>query len=132
MDDIENYLQNVQLPTLSEDQQILCEGLITLAESELTLQKMKPNKSPGEDGLPIEFYKTFWGEVGKFLIEMYNECLEKNELPLSMRKSIIALIFKKEDKTDISNYRPISLTNTDYRRLAFALSARVQKVIANL
>ena len=77
MDDIENYLQNAQLPTHSEDQQVLCEGLITLPECELTLQKMKPNKSPGEDGLPIEFYKAFWGDVGKFLIEMYNECLEK-------------------------------------------------------
>ena len=40
--------------------------------------------------------------------------------------------FQEEDKTDISNYRPISLTNTDYRLLAFALSARVQKVIANI
>lgn len=32
----------------------------------------------------------------------------------------------------LKNYRPISLTNVDYKILAFVLSARLQKVICNL
>lgn len=24
---------------------------------------MKENKSPGQDGLPVEFYKYFWEEI---------------------------------------------------------------------
>ena len=49
-----------------------------------------------------------------------------------MRKAVITLIPKKGDKTDIENYRPISLTNTDYRILAGVLATRLQKVISDL
>ena len=64
-------------------------------------------------------------QLGSFLVEMYNECFEKKELPLSMRKSVITLINKKDDKSDIANYIPISLTNTDYRIVAHILSAHL-------
>ena len=90
---------------------------------------MKSNKSPSEDGLPIEFYRTFWNEIGGFFVSVYNDCFDNNILPLSMRRSIISLIHKKGDKTDIENYRPISLTNTDYRILTFVFANRLQKVI---
>ena len=76
---------------------------------------MKGKKSPGDDGLPIEFYQAFWNEIGSLLIDVYNECFEHKILPPSMRRSVITLIHKKDDKTNIENYRPISLTNTDYR-----------------
>ena len=44
----------------------------------------------------------------------------------------MTLIFKQGDREDISNYRPISLTNVDYRILAFILSARLQGVIESI
>ena len=53
-------------------------------------------------------------------------------LPDSMRKSIITIIFKKGDKALLKNYRPISLTNCDYKILTFVLAKRLQKVIPNL
>ena len=93
---------------------------------------MKLNKSPGEDGLPIEFYIVLWDEIGNFLVEMYNECFENNMLPASMRKSLVTLTHKKDDKTKLDNYRPISLTNTDYCILAFILASRLQNVIKDI
>ena len=56
---------------------------------------MKSNKSPGEDGLPVEFYRTFLSEIGGFLVSVYNDCFDNNILSLSMRRSIISLIHKK-------------------------------------
>ena len=44
----------------------------------------------------------------------------------------MSLIHKKDDKDDIANYRPISLTNVDYRILAFVLANRLQKVIGKI
>ena len=41
------------------------------------------------------------------------------------------LIFKKGNKQLITNYRPISLTNTDYRIIAFLLAQRMQQIIGD-
>ncbi len=35
-------------------------------------------------------------------------------------------MFKKGDKQEASNYRPISLTNVDYKILAYVLTARIE------
>ena len=40
---------------------------------------------------------------------------------------VLSLIFKNGDAEDITNYQPISLTNVDYRILAFVLAGRLQK-----
>ena len=44
----------------------------------------------------------------------------------------MSLIYKKDDEDDIRNYRPISLTNVDYRILAFTLAERMQKVLGDI
>lgn len=93
---------------------------------------MKLNESPGNDGLPIEFYQTFWPEIKNVLLGMQNESFVKKKLPHSLRKSIISFINKKGNRNDISNYRPISLTNIDYKILAFILASRIQSVIAEI
>ena len=49
-----------------------------------------------------------------------------------MRVSVFTLIFKSGNECDLSNYRPISLTNVDYRIMAFVLVARLQLVIDSL
>ena len=36
------------------------------------LKDMEPDKSPGTDGLPSEFYQFFWRDVSKPLLEALN------------------------------------------------------------
>lgn len=57
---------------------------------------------------------------------------ENDQMSYSQRLADISLIFKKGDQTNIKNYRPISLTNTDYKIIAFVFARRLQKVIDNL
>ena len=45
---------------------------------------------------------------------------------------MLSLIFKKGDTEDISNYRPISLTNVDYCILALVLAGRMHNVINSI
>ena len=132
VDAINEFLDKVNLPELSPERQNSCEGIISQQECEDALKKIKSNKSPGDDGIPIEFYKAFWNEIGSLLVDVYNESFENKILPLSMRKSVITLIHKREDKTNIENYRPISLTNTDCRILACVLASRLQRVINDI
>ena len=42
------------------------------------------------------------------------------------------MIFKNGDRNKIKNYRPISLTNTDYKLLAFVLALQLQKVMPSV
>ena len=53
-------------------------------------------------------------------------------MSFSQRLSLITVLFKKGDKNNLQNYRPLSLTNTDYNIIAFIFARRLQKGIDNL
>ena len=57
---------------LTEEEKKVCEGLITEDECKTALQTMKNNKSPGSDGITTEFYKLFWNDIGKYLVNSLN------------------------------------------------------------
>ena len=127
---LENYLSEIQpFEKLSDNDCRFIEGDITKDECEKALSKMKANISPGLDGLSNEFYKTFWPELGDLIVESYNEAFRDQVLANSQNVSILSLVFKKGDPSDIKNYRPISLTNTDYKLLAHVLANRLHTVI---
>lgn len=90
---------------------------------------MKENKTPGMDGIPIEFYKIFWPHISNFLVQVYNEAFKEGELSYSQRTAILSLLFKKGERLLLKNYRPLSLSTTDYKILAFVLAVRLQNVL---
>ena len=131
-ENIQKYLSESTIPKLSETEKQKCEGYITKEECEKAVKYMKENKSPGLDGLSIEFYKTFWNELSGILIDSYNEAFETGELSDSRNLSVLSLIFKKGNRSELKNYRPISLSNVDYKILAFVLANRLQDVIGQI
>ena len=50
---------------------------------------MVPDKSPGTDGIPCEFYKVFWKDVAEILINSFNYSYEIGKLSVSQRNSVI-------------------------------------------
>ncbi len=131
--DIINYLNNINgLKVLNDKEKKLCDEDITEEELIESVKNMKGNKSPGSDGLTPEFYKYFWSELKGSFIDMLKETYEYGELPKSMTKAILTLLFKKGDRYLLKNFRPISLTNYDYKILAFTLARRLQQVIRKL
>ncbi|KYO43556.1 hypothetical protein Y1Q_0013586 [Alligator mississippiensis] len=56
---------------LGEEKQQQMEEDWTLEELERTLWSFKNSKTPGADGLPKEFYLTFWDLVGPDLLELF-------------------------------------------------------------
>lgn len=130
---INNYLSNIHnIPELTEQDKEICEAQITETEVQEALKLLKFNKSPGIDGLPGEFYQTFWYLIGNLVTEVYQESFNSKELPESMKTSILSPIFKKNDRENLQNYRPLSLTTCDYKILAIILSNRLQKVIEKI
>ena len=131
--DVDSFLESVKPENiLSDTDRDLCEGIFKIEECTCAVNNMKKNKSPGLDGISIEFYQHFWLLIGHLLVDVFNESHENEKLPDSQRKSVMSLIFKKGDEDDIANYRPISLTNMDYRIMAFVLANRLQNVIGSI
>ena len=122
------FLQKV-IHKLSSAEAALCEEDVTLEECTAALHSFSNHKSPGEDGLTYEFYKTFWDCLGPDLVSVMNDSFHKGKLSLSQRTGIISLLYKKGDKLDTKNWRPITLLCTDYKILAKVLTGRLAKVI---
>lgn len=130
---IENYVNDTLINSKLSDQDAnICDGLITELEAKQALFNMKLNKSPGCDGLTVEFYRTFWSAIKDSLINSINESYNSNQLSYTQRQSIISLIYKKGDPENLENWRPISLLNIDYKILTSCLASRMQKVLPKI
>lgn len=117
------------LPQVSKEANAkLCRGL-SLGELYEALNGMESGKAPGIDGLPVDFYKSFWTELGRDLLSVLNESLAEGLLPLSCRRAVLTLLPKKGDLTDIKNWRPVSLLCSDYKLLSKVLAIRLAKVV---
>ena len=111
----------------------LYESKITYDECTKAIQDLPNNKTPGTDGIPIEFYKCFWKYIHNFLLQSYEYSFDNNLLSIEQRRAILSLIPKAgKDIRHLKNWRPIALLNTDYKILAKILANRLQKVIAKL
>jgi len=73
--------------------------------------------------LPLKFV------LGSDLVSVLNSCLDSGCLSLSQRRGIISLSFKKGDRLDPRNWRPITLLNVDYKLAARVIAGRLLKVI---
>lgn len=125
--------ENLQIPTLSNESRQLGEGTISLEECTKVLNSFPLNKVPGNDGLPVEFYKTFWNLVGNISVDSLNESFVKGEMSSSQKQAVITLIEKKDqDRCDLKNWRPISLLNVDAKIASKAIAERMKRLLPNL
>ncbi|CAM2106435.1 unnamed protein product [Caretta caretta] len=121
-----------ELPTVSVGDRDRLELPLTLAEFSEALRRMPTNKSPGMDGLTVEFYRAFWDILGPDLVTVWAESLQSGVLPLSCGRAVLALLPKKGDLRDLRNWRPVSLLSTDYKIVEKAISLRLGSVMADV
>ena len=133
IDKIKSYLaKNEPQSTINEEDKRFCDRAISITELDKAVETLKLNKSPGIDGLTPEFYKQFWSDLQKPFMNMLQETFVKGILPDSTRKAVLTLIHKKGDKNLMTNYRPISLNNYDYKILTSVLAKRMQHILPKL
>ena len=103
-----------------QDEQITC---IDLEEA---IKKMNNKKTPGEDGIPVDFYKMFWNKLKTAFYEMCTEVYRTSKLHATARNGILNLIPKPgKDSRMIKNLRPITLLNTDYKIIEKAVANKM-------
>ena len=127
------FLNNLNIPSLTEQQMLSCEGKITSEECAKVLETFQPNKTPGNNGIPTEFYKTFWPLISDPFIRCVNECFEKGEMSSSQKQAVMTLIEKKgKDRSFLENWRPISLVNVDAKIMSKVLATRIKNIVPNI
>ncbi len=105
---------------------------ISSKEVEAAIKRLHLGKAPGSDGLTADFYKHYSNYWVDILVSVFNEIYDSQELSPSQKLAIITLIFKKGDMALVGNYRPISLTNCDYKILAYILVSQLEISLALL
>lgn len=96
----------------------ICDEKLRIIEFDCTIEKMASDCSPGPDGITDNFYKHFWEDTKLILSEAINEYVNQKELMETMKRGIINLIPNQM----LSNLRPITLLNTDYKILTIVLA----------
>ena len=101
---------------MSNEEQNLLEHDVSTEEIKNALKRFQKNKTPGDDGFPVEFYKTFIDLIRGNLLDSYNKAYQNNKLSIPQLRGIISLIPKSDENlNDITNWRPITLLDVDYK-----------------
>merc|ERR1711965_477198 len=111
-------------PTAAE-----CGRPLEVAEVLDVMGNVPEGKSPGPDRLPNKLYRTLAMELAPFLTETLNEGARHGELHPTCLEGIISVLYKKKDRTDPRNYRPITLLNGDYKIFTRVLTRRMNKAV---
>lgn len=61
-----------------------------------SIDLLKNNKSPGTDGLVAEFLQWLSSQLAPFLLQVFNESVERGTLPPSLTQGLITLIPKSK------------------------------------
>ena len=84
--------------------------IISATGIEHILSNLKPQKAAGPDTIPATVLKESSHQIPPILEIIFNKSLQTGQVPNDRKEANVAPIFKKGDKHNPCNYRPISLT----------------------
>lgn len=101
-EEVKEYCEILEKTVCKEEVEEL-EEEVTAQELLGSVKTMAANKTPGSDGLPVEFFVKFWTLVEVPLLEVIKFCLAGNCISKSMQEGIITLNLKKGDLKELKN-----------------------------
>lgn len=94
-----------------------------------TIQLLKNKKAPGIDNLKTETLKSIANEIALPLTYLINRSFQTGECPTAFKIAILKPLFKKGDKLDMANYRPISLISNVAKIFEKILKNRIESYL---
>ena len=133
LEKFQSFVESLENTLLCEHENEELEHNLSIEELQNALKDFQNNKTPGEDGFTKEFYDTFFDLLGNSLLDSFNAAFHHGKLSVTQKRGIISLIPKDESNlTVLSNWRPITLLNVDYKILAKAIAKRIQPKLPKL
>ena len=115
---------NAVLPDLTPHatNSVLDTIIITPLEVESSLKSLDTCKASGPNGLSNRILKELSKELSTPLCSLFNLSLSTGILPISYKEANVCSVYKKDDPSLVSSYRPISLLNSEdkvFERIVF-------------
>lgn len=102
---------------------------VDTSEIKKIVASLKNKKSSGHDNIPIQVVKSSVDYISDPLMHIINLTLETGIFPDDLKKAIIKPLYKKGNKTNLSNYRPIALLPTFSKIFEKVIHIRLTKFL---
>jgi ribonuclease P/MRP protein subunit RPP40 len=107
-------LTNVPEPKImfqGRSEQKLTELRVSTKEVLIKLEKLKVDKSPGGDNIHPKLLFELKLVLAEPIAKLFNKSLSTGEVPTDWKDATITALFKKGNRSEPGNYRPVSLTS---------------------
>jgi hypothetical protein len=95
------------------------------------IKKLKTKKSSGPDGIPAFVIKNICDNITTPLTIIFNRALSSSTFPAVFKNSIICPIYKKGDRKQIHNYRPVVLLSSFAKVFEILLHDTISPFVKN-
>lgn len=126
-------IENIQGEKISDQDKVSLDQELGIDKLTTALMQMQNGKTPGSDGLNAELYKFVWEDIKHVFLQAVSYAFTVGKLHSSSRRGIIILTPKKDrDLLELTNWRPLTMLNVDYKIIAKALANRMKKVLPSI
>ena len=84
---------------------------LTIGEVVKKSSRLNPNKYAGPDGASPRILKELHTVIAEPLYNIFRKSIDQGKLPRGWKIGYVSPIFKKGDRHQAKNYRPVSLTS---------------------
>jgi len=116
-------------PTTSDNQTDVEISPLSYNEVCSIINKQKSNKAGGTDNIIPQLTKQGGRTLKQRIYKLILIIWEKEQLPNQWKEGIICPLYKKGDRLDCMNYRPITLLNVAYKIFAIILNQKLVDII---
>ena len=74
------------------------------------LRNLNASKAMGPDGIHLRVLKELAPEISEVMAHFFQQSINSGTIPNEWKNANICPLFKKNDRSTPSNYRPVSLT----------------------
>ena len=125
-------VDGLEFDMISEEEQALLERKFDREEVLQVVKDLQGDKAPGPDGFTMAFFQKCWSVIEEDMMGFFEEVHTYCKFERSLNASFIALIPKKQNASNIRDFRPISLIGSVYKILSKVLANRLKGVLDQL
>ena len=122
-------MEGLEFDCIGDMERVYLERKFEREEIVQVVRDLEGDKATGPDGFTMAFYRHCWRLVKKDVLAVFDEFFQYCKFEKSLNATFIALIPKKNDASNIRDFRPISLAGSVYKILAKVLANHMRMVL---